>query len=98
VPISDIAEQMLDAYPRTFNVDRGKLVAAIDGAMHCVHACTQCADDCLSEQDVASLVRDGLPGAAAGDQLNAPTPSYLSVSPTSGLCRRSLRLRTPPGT
>jgi len=45
VPISDIAEQMLDAYPRTFNVDRRKLVAAIDGTMHCVQACSQCADE-----------------------------------------------------
>lgn len=45
MPISDIAEQMLDAYPRTFNVDRRKLVAAIDGTMHCVQACSQCADE-----------------------------------------------------
>lgn len=94
MPISDIAEQMLDAYPRTFNVDRGKLVAAIDGTMHCVQACTQCADYCLSEQDVASLVKciridlDCADICAATARVLSRQTSATPISPALN-CRRA---------
>ena len=51
------ARQMLDTYPRSFNVDAGVLAATIDALSDCAQACTACADDCLSEQDVAELVK-----------------------------------------
>jgi hypothetical protein len=47
------AGQLLDTYPRTFNLDAGVLAALSD----CAQACTACADDCPSEQDVAELVK-----------------------------------------
>jgi hypothetical protein len=50
MPIADVARQMLDTYPRDVNVDRDLLVQAIAAASNCAQACTQCADDCLSEQ------------------------------------------------
>jgi Domain of Unknown Function (DUF326) len=51
------ARQMLDTYPRDFNVDAGALTTAIDALSDCAQACTACADDCLSEQNVAELVK-----------------------------------------
>jgi hypothetical protein len=51
------AQQMLDTYPRTFNVDAGVLAAAIDILAECATTCTQCADSCLAEPDVADLVK-----------------------------------------
>ena len=51
------ARQLLDTYPRTFNVDASVLVATIDALSDCAQACTACADDDLSEQDVAELVK-----------------------------------------
>jgi uncharacterized membrane protein len=51
------ARQLLDTYPRTFNVDAGVLAATIDALSDCAQACTACADDDLSEQDVAELVK-----------------------------------------
>jgi Domain of Unknown Function (DUF326) len=51
------AKQLLDTYPRTFNVDAGVLAATIDALGDCAQACTACADDCLSEQDVQELVK-----------------------------------------
>jgi hypothetical protein len=51
------ARQLLDTYPRTFNVDAGVLTATIDALSDCAQACTACADDDLSEQDVAELVK-----------------------------------------
>ena len=51
------ARQMLDAYPRTFNVDAGVLAATIDALSDCAQASTACADDDLSEPDVAELVK-----------------------------------------
>jgi hypothetical protein len=51
------ARQMLDTYPRTFNVDAGVLASAIDAVSDCAQACTACADDCLSEQAVADLIK-----------------------------------------
>ena len=51
------ATEMLETYPRTFNVDRGVLAAAIEALVECANTCTQCADACLSEQDVAAMVK-----------------------------------------
>jgi len=51
------AERMLATYPREFTVDRDTLVAVIAAASDCAQACTQCADDCLSEASVAELVK-----------------------------------------
>jgi uncharacterized protein DUF326 len=56
LPVS-YAKQMLDTYPRDFNLDADVLVAAIDALSDCAQACTACADDCLSEQMVAELVK-----------------------------------------
>ena len=51
------ARQLLDTYPRSFNVDAGVLATTIDALSDCAQACGACADDCLSEQDVAELVK-----------------------------------------
>jgi hypothetical protein len=51
------AKQMLDTYPRDFNLDAGRLAAAIDALYDCAQACTACADACLSEEQVAELVK-----------------------------------------
>jgi hypothetical protein len=51
------AKQLLDTYPRDFNVDAGVLAATIDALSDCAQACTACADDCLSEPQVAELVK-----------------------------------------
>lgn len=45
------AKEMLDTYPRTFNVDGDVLSGAIDALVECANTCTQCADACLSEGD-----------------------------------------------
>jgi len=49
------AKQLLDTYPRDFNLDAGQLAATIDALSDCAQACTACADDCLSEEMVADL-------------------------------------------
>ena len=51
------AKQMLDTYPRDFNLDAEKLAAATEAAYDCAQACTACADACLSEDNVADLVK-----------------------------------------
>jgi hypothetical protein len=51
------ARQMLDTYPRDFHVDAGVLASTIDTLNDCAQACAACADDCLSEQMVAELVK-----------------------------------------
>ena len=51
------AKQMLDTYPREFNLDAGKLAAATESAFDCAQACTACADACLSEDNVAEMVK-----------------------------------------
>ena len=51
------ARQMLDSYPRTVNVDRGVLAAAIDAISDCAQACTADTDADLSEPDLAEMVR-----------------------------------------
>lgn len=43
------AKKMLDAYPRSFNLDASLLADAIEAAMDCGQAWTACADACLSE-------------------------------------------------
>jgi hypothetical protein len=48
---------MLETYPRDFNVDADVLARCIDACYHCAQACTACADDCLSEQQVAEVVK-----------------------------------------
>ena len=48
------ARQLLDAYPRDFNLDAQVLAATIDALSDCAQACTACADDCLSEPQVGS--------------------------------------------
>jgi hypothetical protein len=57
VPSSSAAERMLETYPRDFNVERGVLSACIVACSDCATTCTLCADDCLSEQNVAELVK-----------------------------------------
>lgn len=52
-----LAARMLESYPRDFNVDAGVLAECIAACSDCASACTLCADDCLSEQNVAELVK-----------------------------------------
>lgn len=51
------AQEMLETYPRSFNVDASLLARTIDALVECANTCTQCADACLSEQEVASIVK-----------------------------------------
>ena len=51
------AQQVLDTYPRDFNVDAKVLARTIDPLEDCSNTCTQCADACLSESDIASLAK-----------------------------------------
>ena len=51
------ARQLLETYPRDFNIDADLLARCIEACSGCAQACTACADDCLSEQDVADLVK-----------------------------------------
>jgi hypothetical protein len=51
------ARQMLDTYPRDFNVDAGVLATTIDSLNDCAQACTADADADLSEPNVAELVK-----------------------------------------
>ena len=51
------ARQMLDSYPRTFNLDANMLAAAIDALSDCAQACTADVDADLSEQDLAEMVK-----------------------------------------
>lgn len=46
------AQQMLETYPRSFNLDARVLGKTIDALVECANTCTQCADACLSEKDV----------------------------------------------
>ncbi|NYH42965.1 hypothetical protein HNR22_002692 [Micromonospora jinlongensis] len=48
---------MLETYPKSINLDRAKLAAAIDALTDCAQACTACADACLSEDMVADLTK-----------------------------------------
>jgi hypothetical protein len=51
------AQQMLETYPRDFNLDADVLIRCIDACDDCAQSCTACADDDLSEPDVADLVK-----------------------------------------
>ena len=51
------ARQMLETYPRDFNVDPSVLAATIDALIDCTQACEADADADLSEQNVAELVK-----------------------------------------
>lgn len=46
--------EMLDTYPRDFNVDAGLLARAIEALVECANTCTQCADACLSEPNLSA--------------------------------------------
>jgi hypothetical protein len=57
------ARQLLDSYPREFNLDAQTLAATIDALSDCAPACTACADDCLSERRCrAGQVHPAVPG------------------------------------
>jgi hypothetical protein len=47
------ARQLLDTHPRDFNLDPPGAGRPIDALSDCAQACTACADDCLSEPQVA---------------------------------------------
>jgi uncharacterized membrane protein len=51
------ARQLLDTFPGTFNVDATVLAATTDAVNDCAQACTSCADDSLSEQDITDMVK-----------------------------------------
>jgi hypothetical protein len=51
------ASQLLESYPRTFNVDAAILANTIDALTDCAQACTADADDDLSEPNVGELVK-----------------------------------------
>jgi hypothetical protein len=51
------AKQMLDTYPKSFNLDADLLAGALDALSDCAQACTACADACLSEDNVADLTK-----------------------------------------
>jgi uncharacterized membrane protein len=48
---------MLINHPAEINLDRDKLARTIDALLTCNQTCTACADACLSEADVAVLVK-----------------------------------------
>ena len=48
------AAEMLDTYPRRFDVDANLLAGTIDALVECANTCTQCADACLSEDALSS--------------------------------------------
>jgi hypothetical protein len=51
------AKQLLDTYPRDFNLDADLLAGAIDALSDCAQACIADADDDLSEQNIAEMVK-----------------------------------------
>ncbi|CAN5130971.1 hypothetical protein BH20ACT8_BH20ACT8_05780 [soil metagenome] len=50
-------QQLLDTYPRSFNVDKDLLASCIQACVDCAQACTACADACLSEEAVAEMAK-----------------------------------------
>jgi hypothetical protein len=50
------ARQLLDAHPRTSNVDASVLAATIDALSDCAQACRADVDDDLSEQNLSDMV------------------------------------------
>jgi len=51
------AKQLLDTYPRDVNLDADLLAGAIDALSDCAQACIADADDDLSEQNIAEMVK-----------------------------------------
>lgn len=51
------AKEMLDTYPRTFNLDADLVAETVEALYDCAQACSACADDCLSEESVADLIK-----------------------------------------
>jgi hypothetical protein len=51
------AKRLLDTYPRDFNLDADLLAGAIDALSDCAQACIADADDDLSEQNIAEMVK-----------------------------------------
>ena len=51
------AKQLLDTYPRDVNLDADLLAGAIDALSDCAQACIADADDDLSEQNIADMVK-----------------------------------------
>jgi hypothetical protein len=47
------AKAMLDTYPGEFGFDAQQLADVVEALVDCASTCTQCADACLSEGDVA---------------------------------------------
>lgn len=50
-------QEMLRAYPRDFNVDGELLARTVEMLEDCANTCSQCADACLSEDDIAPLAK-----------------------------------------
>jgi len=48
--------EMLRTYPGEFGFDADQLAEALDAMAACALTCTQCADACLAEDDVAAQV------------------------------------------
>jgi hypothetical protein len=48
---------MLRTYPRDFNVDLELLARTVQALEDCANTCHQCADACLSEQELAPLAK-----------------------------------------
>lgn len=51
------AHQMLETYPKDFNVDQDRLAGAIEMLVDCANTCVQCADACLSEDRASELAK-----------------------------------------
>ena len=49
--------EMLRTHPRTADVDEELLARTLDAVTQCATTCTQCADACLGEDDVARQVK-----------------------------------------
>jgi hypothetical protein len=100
------AKQMLDTYPRSFNVDAQVLAACIEACFDCGQTCRACADACLSEENVADLakcIRLDLDCAdvcvATGKVLSRQTEydANLTKSRREDDPSRARRLRVPVG-
>ena len=51
------AREMLETSPGSFNLDAGLLAGTIEALSECANTVTQCADACLSEENVADLAK-----------------------------------------
>jgi hypothetical protein len=49
--------ELLTTHPREATFDAGKLAGTIDTLFGCAQSCTSCADACLGEEDVSTVVR-----------------------------------------